>query len=62
MSEKCDAPQMQADALSELASVLALAGQVDRARDAVAQAIAIYRTKGDVVSTARAQSWAAKLA
>ena len=61
LSQQSDAPQLQADTLSELATVLMLAGRVDEARQAIETAIAIYRTKGDIVSTARAAAWAANL-
>jgi tetratricopeptide (TPR) repeat protein len=61
LSRKSDAPQMQADALSELATVLMLAGRLDEARQAIDVAIAIYQNKGDVVSAARATAWATNL-
>jgi Flp pilus assembly protein TadD len=61
LSQLSDAPQMQADALSELATVLAIAGRPAEARQAIDAAIAIYGAKGDIVSTARATSWAASL-
>jgi Flp pilus assembly protein TadD len=52
---------MQADTLSELAAVLALAGRVDEARQAATTALSIYQAKGDVVSAARATAWASSL-
>jgi ATP/maltotriose-dependent transcriptional regulator MalT len=58
LSKKSDAPQMQADTLSELAAVLALAERPKEARQAIDTAIAIYQAKGDVVSAARATAWA----
>jgi Flp pilus assembly protein TadD len=61
LSQKSDAPQMRADTLSELASVLMLAGQFDEARQTIATAISIYQAKGDVVSTAQATAWTARL-
>jgi len=53
LSQKSDAPQMQADSLSELAAVLTQAGRFDEARRITEKAIAIYQLKGDVVSAAR---------
>jgi tetratricopeptide (TPR) repeat protein len=61
LSQQSDAPQMRADTLSELATVLMLAGRLGEARQAVGTAIAIYQAKGDVVSAARATAWAASL-
>ncbi len=61
LSQKSDAPQMQADALSELATVLMLAGRIGEARQGIDAAIAIYQAKGDVVSAARATAWATTL-
>jgi ATP/maltotriose-dependent transcriptional regulator MalT len=61
LSQGSDAPQMQADSLSELATVLVHAGRLDEARQAVAAAVSIYRGKGDVVSAARAATMAARL-
>ena len=61
LSQQSDAPQMQADTLSELAAVLILAGRVDEARQTIDTAIATYQAKGDVVSAARATAWAASL-
>ena len=61
LSQQSDAPQLQADTLSELATVLMLAGRVDEARQAIDSATRIYQAKGDVVSAARASAWAAGL-
>lgn len=61
ISGQSDAPQMQADTLSELAVVLMLAGRNDEARQAIATAIANYQVKGDIVSAARATAWSANL-
>jgi tetratricopeptide (TPR) repeat protein len=61
LSKQSDAPQMQADTLSELATVLLLAGRAEEAREAIDTAIAIYRAKGDIISTARASAWASSL-
>ncbi len=46
LSQKSDAPQMQADSLSELAAVLMQAGRLDEARQAIEKAIAIYQAQG----------------
>jgi len=59
LSQQSDALQMQADALSELSAVLCIAGRAQEARSSIARAIEIYRAKGDVVSTARAEASAA---
>jgi hypothetical protein len=61
LSQKSDAPQMQADTLSELATVLALVGRLDEARQTNSMAIAIYRTKGDVASADRVTDRAARM-
>lgn len=61
ISGQSEAPQMQADTLSELAAVLVLAGRHDEARQAIGAAIANYQVKGDIVSAARATAWAATL-
>jgi ATP/maltotriose-dependent transcriptional regulator MalT len=61
LSQRSDASQLQADCLSELASVLSLAGRKNEARSTIGEAIAIYKAKGDLVSTARAESWASTL-
>jgi class 3 adenylate cyclase/tetratricopeptide (TPR) repeat protein len=61
LAQRTDAPPLQADTLSELAAVMALAQRHDEARRAVDAAVAIYRSKGDVVSAARAAAWAARL-
>lgn len=58
---KTEAPDLQADSLSELASVLALAAKADEARDVITEAIALYTVKGNVTSAARAKAWAAGL-
>jgi tetratricopeptide (TPR) repeat protein len=56
-----DAPQFRADTLSELASVLALSGKVEEGRKAIAEAISLYQSKGDIVSTGRALAWTKSL-
>ncbi|MGZ8992884.1 MAG: AAA family ATPase [Burkholderiaceae bacterium] len=61
LSQQSDAPQLRADTLSELATVLLLAHRIEEAREAVAGAIGIYQAKGDIVSAARATAWAASL-
>jgi hypothetical protein len=52
--EGSDAPQLRADSLCELASVLAIRGKSDDARSALQEAMLAYRTKGDLVSLRRA--------
>jgi hypothetical protein len=61
LSAKTDAPPLRADTLFELASVWRLAGRLDYARQAIDQAIVLYKAKGDVVSAARASTWTAGL-
>ena len=51
--QQTETPMLQADALSELASVLLIAGRLEDARQALTDAAALYATKGDVVSAAR---------
>jgi class 3 adenylate cyclase/tetratricopeptide (TPR) repeat protein len=58
---RTEAPVMQADTLAELAVVLHLAGKTAEARPIIGEAIALYAAKGNVVSAARAQTWAATL-
>ena len=61
LSRKTEAPTLQADALSELASVLQLKGDAEQARQVIDEAIALYQAKGNVVSAARATAWAETL-
>jgi tetratricopeptide (TPR) repeat protein len=61
LSLKSDAPQMQADSLSELAAVLMQANQPEEARRVIERAISIYQAKGDVVSAARSLAVAGQL-
>lgn len=56
-----EAPDLQADSLSELAAVLHLAGKDGEAHSAMDEAIALYTAKGNVVAAARARAWAADL-
>jgi class 3 adenylate cyclase/tetratricopeptide (TPR) repeat protein len=57
-----EAPILQADALTERASVLRIAGKSAEAREAIEEAIALYAAKGDIVSAARCTDWAATAA
>lgn len=52
-----ESPSLQAEALTELASVLNLAGKVDEAREAIAEATSLYVAKGDIVSARKAIDW-----
>ncbi len=61
LARRGDSPQLQADTLSELASVLKLAGRFDDARQTIDTAIGMYRAKGDLASCARATAWALRL-
>jgi ATP/maltotriose-dependent transcriptional regulator MalT len=60
--QQSDAPQLLADALAELASVLVLAEHVNEARQTLDESISLYTRKGDVVSSARAKARAKQLA
>ena len=61
LARTTEVPTLLADALFELASVLAIAARAPEARAAFDEAAALYRAKGDVVSTARCQTRAAEL-
>ena len=56
-----EAPNLQADTLFELASVLRHAGNASGAREACAEAMALYELKGNIVSANRCQRWSARL-
>jgi len=58
MVRRTEAPAMQADALTELASVLQLADKAHDARHAIDEAVALYTAKGNVVSATRVEAWA----
>jgi tetratricopeptide (TPR) repeat protein len=53
-----ECPALEADALSELASVLHLAGSSDEARSVAAEAIERYTSKGDVAFRDKWTAWA----
>ena len=52
-----EAPNIKADALSELASVLYLGGKIDEARRAAGQAMSLYEQKGNIASESRQRAW-----
>ncbi|HWH84295.1 MAG TPA: AAA family ATPase, partial [Burkholderiaceae bacterium] len=56
LAAQTEDPVCRADALSELAAVLAIAGRTDEALQRVSEAFAVYSAKGDVVSAARVRS------
>jgi predicted ATPase/class 3 adenylate cyclase len=56
-----EAPQLKADAIVELATVLRLCGKNDEARKAVGDAINLYSSKGNAVAAARWRAWAMEL-
>jgi hypothetical protein len=60
LAKEAEVPILQADTLSELAGVLRIAGRVDDARHVMSEAAGLYAAKGDVVSAARSQAWAAQ--
>jgi tetratricopeptide (TPR) repeat protein len=61
LARRSEAPWLQADALSELASVMAILGRPGEARQVIDEAIGLYTTKGNVVFAARASAWAGQL-
>lgn len=58
---RTEAPLMQADALAELAEVLKIAARPLEARVAIEKAIALYCSKGNLVSEAQCRRWASRL-
>ncbi len=52
-----ESPNIKADALAELASVLRLCGKSAEARHVVGQAIELYEQKGNIVSASRNRVW-----
>jgi len=61
VSEKTDFLDAQGDAQADLAEVLSLAGRPNEAAAVLAQALARYERKGNLVSTRRAQTRLAEL-
>jgi class 3 adenylate cyclase/tetratricopeptide (TPR) repeat protein len=61
VARRTEAPGLQADALTELACVLRLAGRLDDARLVVGEAIALHVAKGNVVAAVQGRAWAAEL-
>jgi len=61
MVQHTEAPVLKADALSELAHVLELAGNHRAAQEAIDNAVALYELKGNVFSAARFATWAKRL-
>ena len=53
LASQTEAPCLQADALTELATVLLVGGKTDEARQAMRQALALYQSKGNIASAAR---------
>jgi tetratricopeptide (TPR) repeat protein len=62
LARKTEVPTLQADALAELACVLALAQRRNEAQQTIEEAIGLYAAKGDRVSLTRWADWAAQLA
>jgi tetratricopeptide (TPR) repeat protein len=56
MLRKTESPGLQADALGELTTVLALAGKRDAALESIDEAISLYEAKGNLVSRNRLAS------
>jgi tetratricopeptide (TPR) repeat protein len=61
MLRETEAPNLKADALFELASVLGIAGRTAEAKQAVEEAIALYAEKGNVANVARCSAWRDRL-
>jgi ATP/maltotriose-dependent transcriptional regulator MalT len=61
LAGRTEAPILQADTRSELAAVLSIAKRTDEALALISDAIALYSSKGDVVSATRRKAWAAQL-
>ena len=57
LARRTEAPGLQADALSELASVLGLVGKPAEAGEVMREAIALYNAKGNIVSAGRSSAW-----
>jgi class 3 adenylate cyclase/tetratricopeptide (TPR) repeat protein len=53
LASRTEAPALQADALSELASVMMIAGRHEDSRRAIGDARALYQSKGNIVAAAR---------
>jgi class 3 adenylate cyclase/tetratricopeptide (TPR) repeat protein len=62
LSRTEDDPRDQASALSALAHVLAASGKRDQAAAVQTEALALYQSKGDLVSAAVARRWLEELA
>jgi len=58
LSRRTEAPGYQADTLVELATVLQLVEKTSEARESIANGIALYSAKGNIVAAAQAQAWA----
>ena len=56
LSRQAEDPVLQADTLAELADVLRICGRAEDARGIAAEAAAIYRAKGDIVSAERVEA------
>ena len=53
LAQSSEAPILLAETLCELADVLTLAGRPQEAEDRLTEALSLYSSKGDIVSTAR---------
>jgi len=61
MARQTEAPGLEADAMSELASVLGIAGRSAEARAVAQEAITLYQAKGNAASERRVREWADQL-
>jgi tetratricopeptide (TPR) repeat protein len=61
IARRATAVYLTAEALRDLAEVLALAGRTTQARDTIDEAIALHTDKGNVAAAAAAREWRASL-
>jgi predicted ATPase/class 3 adenylate cyclase len=62
LTRRTESPVLQAEAMTELACVLILAGKTSAARAAIADAIALHRSKGDVTAQLQCVEWMDQIA
>ena len=62
LTRRTESPVLQAEAMTELAHVLMLAGKTSAARAAVVDAIALHRSKGNVTGESQCVEWMEQIA
>jgi class 3 adenylate cyclase/tetratricopeptide (TPR) repeat protein len=60
-ARRTEASGLQAEVLSELASVLLESGKLDEARAAIDESLKVYAAKGNLVMSGKVQAWLAEL-